>query len=181
MAMAKIIDHEQSLTKVSHYIAYLRIGFGMVWLLDAVLKFNPTFYNGMLEIIKANDGGNPAWLDAWYNFWFTFLGSAPHFFTIVVIVLECFIAFSLLFGFTRKVTYLVGIVFSFLLWSVAEGFGGVFIGGETDPNAGIIYCLLFGLLFIVDTGAVRAKLALDNLLEKHLSWWQVFSQRKNGQ
>lgn len=178
--MAKAIVTTTSFNKLGNYIAYVRIAFGLVWLLDALLKFNPSFYNNMLGLIKASDSDGPGWLDGWYNFWFTFLGSAPHFFTMIVIVLECFIAFALLFGFSRKITYFIGIIFSFLLWSVAEGFGGIFVGGETDPNAGIIYTLLFLLFFFVDSGIIPAKLTLDTHLEKHISWWHVLSRRKDA-
>jgi hypothetical protein len=169
----------EPITRMGRFVAYMRIAFGLVWLLDAVLKFNPSFYNGMLNLIQATDGGGPNWLNGWYNFWITFLGSAPHFFTIVVIVVECFIAFALLSGFSRKSTYLIGAVFSFLLWGIAEGFGGIFIGGETDPNAGIIYALLFMLFYFVDNGSVLpAKLAFDTYLEKRISWWHLVSRGK---
>ena len=167
------------LSKLGTFIAYIRITFGLVWLLDAVLKFNPSFYDGMIVLIKAADGNGPSWLDGWYNFWINFLGSAPHFFAIVVIILECYIAFALLFGFSRKVAYAVGAIFSFLLWSVAEGFGNIFVGGETDPNAGIIYVLLFMLLFFIDSGFIPVTLALDTYLEKHVAWWHTFSRRKH--
>ena len=178
--MPKTTSPQLSITKVGKAVAYVRIAFGLVWLFDAILKFDPAFYNGMVQLIKDADGGGPAWLDGWYNFWVSFLGSAPHFFTFIVIALEFMIAIALLVGLGRKLIYAIGIVFSFLLWSIAEGFGRIFVGGETDPNAGIIYMLLFFLLFIVDTGAVPAKLAVDTIIEKNLSWWHLVSRRPNN-
>lgn len=156
------------INKLGKGIAIVRIAFGLVWLLDAVLKFDPSFYTGMLDIIKSADAGGPTWLNGWYDFWFTFLGSAPHFFAVVVIVIECLLALALLFGIGRKLTYLLGAVFSFLIWGIAEGFGGPYVSGSTDPGAGIIYILVFGLLYIVDTTAIPTRYSLDALLEKRL-------------
>ena len=169
-------DYSKQADKLGVIIAAIRIGFGCVWLLDAILKFNPSFYSGMLNIVKAADSDGPAWLNGWYNFWFSFLGSAPHVFAVLIIILECFIAFALIFGFSRKTVYVIGIVFSFLLWGVGERFGRLNVSGTTDPNAAVIYIFPFLLLYYID-GFIPAKLALDTVIEKHLSWWHTISRR----
>lgn len=164
--------------KLGVVIAAIRIGFGCVWLLDALLKFNPSFYTGMLGIVKAADSDGPGWLDGWYNFWFSFLGSAPHVFAVLVMILECFIAAALLFGFSRKAVYAIGIVFSFLLWGVGEGFGRLNVSGTTDPNAAVIYIFPFLLLYVID-GVIPGRLALDNVIERQIGWWSSVSRRKD--
>ena len=168
--MSNSINRGLTKAAISHlgkHIAYVRIGFGIIWLLDAILKFNPSFYRGMLDIIRGADTGGPSWLDGWYNLWFGVIGLAPHLFAILVIVFECFIAFSLIFGFSRKISYVLGAVFSFLLWSVAEGFGHFYDSGSTDPGAAIIYVVVFILLYVID-GHIPAQLSIDTFLEKHI-------------
>jgi uncharacterized membrane protein YphA (DoxX/SURF4 family) len=171
---------QSTITKIGKRIAYVRIGFGIIWLVDAVLKFEPSFYTGILTIIKSVDAGGPTWLNGWYNFWFSFVGLAPHVFAVLVIILECFIAFSLIFGFGRKITYLIGGIFSFLLWSVAEGFGGLYVSGSTDVGAGIMYVILFALFYVVDT-SIPSRFSLDTLLEKHISWWHRVARSSKNQ
>jgi hypothetical protein len=45
------------------------------------------------------------------------------------------VAAALIFGFARKSTYIAAAVFSLLIWSTAEGFGGPYTAGSTDVGA----------------------------------------------
>src|SRR5580658_5914206 len=47
----------------------LRITFGVIWLIDAVLKWLPGFKSGYVAMIKMAAQGQPGWLHPWFSFW----------------------------------------------------------------------------------------------------------------
>jgi uncharacterized membrane protein YphA (DoxX/SURF4 family) len=154
----------------SKRIASLRILFGLVWIVDAAFKFEPAFYRGLLTFIMSKDAGEPTWLNFWFHTWYRFIGLNPTFFAALIIIIEVAIALSLLLGIARRINYLLAAVFMFLVWGVGEAFGGPYVAGTTDINAGFIYVLLFLLLYVAD-GLVAPSWSLDPLIEKHISWW----------
>jgi uncharacterized membrane protein YphA (DoxX/SURF4 family) len=141
---------------IAKRLAALRIGFGIIWLIDAAFKFEPAFYRGILGTIKSADGGEPAWLNPWFHAWYRIIGSNPHFFAVLLIIIESLIALSLLLGIARRITYLGGALLSFLIWAIGEGFGGPYVAGSTDIGAGIIYVFVFLLLYAVDSSFAPA-------------------------
>lgn len=154
------------------YLA-MRWAFGAVWSVDAALKYEPAFYHGVLNMIKGADAGGPGWLNPWFHLWYQIIGMAPGIWAIVIIAVETAIALSLLLGLARRYTYVAGAAFSFLIWGVAEGFGGPYVAGSTDVGAGIIYALLFVSLLALDTVA-EPRYCLDTLIAPNLRrWWQV--------
>lgn len=155
---------------LSKRVASLRILFGVIWAIDAGFKFEPAFYHGLLNIVKARDVGEPSWLNPWFHFWFKLLGENPVLFAFIILAIEVLIAISLLLGVARRLNYALAIPFCFLIWGVGEAFGGPYVSGTTDINAGIIYVLVFALLYIVD-GLSSPSWSLDTLIARHLSWW----------
>jgi uncharacterized membrane protein YphA (DoxX/SURF4 family) len=168
--MARTEKQNKKLTKISGRIAIARIIFGLVWAVDAALKFEPSFYRDMVSTIKAGDVGEPGWLNPWFHVWYRLIGINPHLFAIIVIIIELLITVSLLLGVARRTNYLLGALFSFLIWSVAEGFGGPYGSDSTDIGAGFIYVIVFLALYAADDLS-PARLSLDPLLEQHFSWW----------
>jgi thiosulfate dehydrogenase [quinone] large subunit len=155
---------------IANRIAIVRISFGIVWVIDAILKYEPAFYRGILETVKAADAGEPNWLNPWFHMWYRIIGASPGTFAVITIIIETLIALSLLFGIARRMNYLLGAVFSFLIWGVAEGFGGPYVSGSTDIGAGFIYVIAFLLLFFADS-INPPSWSLDPFIEKHVSWW----------
>ena len=47
----------------------LRISFGVVWAIDAALKWAPGFRTGYMDAIRGAGDGQPGWLHPWFNFW----------------------------------------------------------------------------------------------------------------
>ena len=137
-----------------------RWAFGVIWAVDAAFKYEPAFYHGLLNAIKAADSGSISWLNPWYDLWYHVIGLAPEFWAITIIFIETAIALSLLLGVARRFNYVAGAVFSLLIWSVGEGFGGPYVTGSTDVGAGIIYVLVFILLWALD-GVVVPRYCLD--------------------
>jgi uncharacterized membrane protein YphA (DoxX/SURF4 family) len=168
----------RKLSYVSKRIALVRILFGLVWAVDAAFKFEPAFYNGILQRVKSADSGEPRWLNHWFNAWYNIIGANPHLFAIVIIIAETLTALSLIFGVARRLNYALGAILSLLIWTVAEGFGGPYVAGTTDIGAGFIYVVVFLLLYLAD-GLVKPSWSLDNNIKKRFHWWYIISDPPN--
>jgi nitrite reductase (NO-forming) len=47
----------------------LRISFGIIWLIDAILKWLPGFRASYMDTIMGQAEGQPGWLKPWFDFW----------------------------------------------------------------------------------------------------------------
>jgi nitrite reductase (NO-forming) len=149
----------------------LRITFGVMWAIDAGLKWMPSFRSGYIGDLKMAATGQPGWLKWWFDFWVSFQSHGGTFFPYLVTVTETLLALALIFGFARKLTYMSAVVFSFLMWGVAEGFGGPYTSGSTDIGTSIIYVMVFLGLLALNAYSGPARYSLDYYLEQHVSWW----------
>jgi uncharacterized membrane protein YphA (DoxX/SURF4 family) len=157
-------------SNLSHKVAIARILFGLVWAIDAFLKFQPAFYNNLLQRIKATDSGEPKWLNFWYHTWYHIVSWSPHFFSYFIVVAEVLIAVSLLLGIARRFNYIFAAIFTFLIWGVGEAFGGPYVAGSTDIGAGFIYVIVFICLYYMD-GLRKPSWSLDPYIEKRFPPW----------
>jgi nitrite reductase (NO-forming) len=149
----------------------LRIGFGIIWLIDAVLKWLPGFRTGYMDTIMGIRDGQPGWLRWWFDFWINLQHPAVTFFWALVATAETLIALALILGLARKVSYIAAIVFSVLIWSTAEGFGGPYTSGSADIGTAVIYAVVFAGLLALSYYAGPARYSADHYLEKKVSWW----------
>ena len=152
----------------------MRVTFGIVWMIDGALKFQPGF--SMLDNVQGAAVGQPAWLEPWFNFWIHLTSINPTFFSYSIGAIELALAFGLIFGFLRKIVYIVGFLYSLVVWSVPEGFGGPYGPGSTDIGTGIIYAFVFFLLMIVNAAFGPSKLSLDYIIEKRLPSWRRLAE-----
>ena len=156
-------------------VAILRIAFGVIWAVDASLKWQPAFQANFQQMLSDVAKGQPGFLGWWFALWqFVVSGRAPVF-GILTASTETYLALAVLTGFARKITYSVGILYGFFVWSVAEGFGGPYRPGTTtDVGAAIIYSLLFGALLLIDAG----RYSVDRWIEKrHVAWRKIAELR----
>lgn len=162
---------------LSDRLSILRILFGLVWLIDAILKYEPSFWKGvsLLTFIRSRDAGEPHWLNIWFHFWYNLVALNPQLFAILIIIIESLIALSLVLGIARRLTYLLAMPFMFIIWAVGEAFGGPYVAGTTDINAGLIYVLLFYALYISDRFE-NPRWSLDSMINKQIKWWPKISQ-----
>lgn len=160
---------------LARHIAVLRIAFGLMWFVDAVFKWLPSFKVGFLDQIQSAAQGQPSIFKPWFHFWISFLSTNPHFFATLTAIVETLIALALIFGIARRSVYLAATVFSLLIWGVAEGFGGPYTSGSTDIGTAIIYAVVFLALYGLDRLAISPKWALDNYLSKKLKWWSIIA------
>jgi len=156
--------------------AALRISFGLLWAVDAALKWLPGFRDGYLDALREGSRGQPAWLKPWFDAWIDLQKDRVTFFALLVAVVETLIALALLTGFARKITYSLGLVFSFLVWSTAEGFGGPYTSGSTDVGASIVYVLVFAALLLFSYFQGPSRLSVDHWIEPRVVWWDRLAE-----
>ena len=149
----------------------LRIGFGVIWLIDAVLKWLPGFRSDYMDTIMGEAQGQPGWTKPWFDFWTNLQHPDAVFFAYLVASVETLIAVALIAGFARKITYTAAIAFSLLIWGTAEGFGGPYTSGASDIGTAIIYALVFGALLAFAYYEGTSRLSVDYYLELRISWW----------
>ena len=135
--------------------AGLRVIFGLFWAADAYLKWS-LIAQGIdyRDLISIAAEGQPSTVASWIRFWADIANSTPGF-PYVIAVAETLIAIFIIIGLFTKLTSLAGIVFSFLIWSTAEAFGGVFTQGATDIGTAPLYMAMFAGLIVVRAGMQR--------------------------
>ena len=70
----------------------LRIAFGVIWLIDATLKWLPGFRSSYMSVIMGEAQGQPGWLRPWFNFWIRFQHPDAMFLAYLAAVVETLIA-----------------------------------------------------------------------------------------
>jgi thiosulfate dehydrogenase (quinone) large subunit len=154
----------------------VRLLFGVIFGIDAALKWLPGYRDTFLIQLKSVAIGQPSWLHGWFQFWISLQSSAPAAFATVVGLTETGLALVLLLGVARRAGYTAGVMYTLLLWGVGEGFGGPYRSGSTDIGTGIIYALLFVALLTFAPPARRERLSLDRVLERRLPWWRFIAE-----
>jgi uncharacterized membrane protein YphA (DoxX/SURF4 family) len=149
----------------------LRITFGVIWLIDATLKWLPGFRAGYMSTIMGEAQSQPGWLQPWFHFWIRLQHPDAIFLAYLVAVVETLIALALIAGFARKLTYISAIAFSLLIWATTEGFGGPYTAGAADIGTAVIYAVVFAGLLTLSYYAGPARFSADYYLEKKINWW----------
>lgn len=149
----------------------VRVTFGVMWLVDAVLKWLPGFRVTYMGTLMEEAQGQPGWLRPWFDFWINVQHPRAAFFAYLVAVVETLIALALVLGFARKATYVSAIAFSLLIWSTAEGFGGPYTSGASDIGTAVIYAMVFAALLVLNAQAGPSRRSVDYLIERRIPWW----------
>jgi thiosulfate dehydrogenase [quinone] large subunit len=134
----------------------VRVGFGAIWGIDAVLKWLPGFRDHYLSMIQASARGQPSWLLPWFHFWASAVRPAPGLFAIATALAETAICLSLVLGLAQRAGFAFGAAFGLVIWGVGEGFGGPYMSGATDIGCAIMYSVLFAALALAVPRAIRA-------------------------
>jgi thiosulfate dehydrogenase (quinone) large subunit len=154
----------------------VRVLFGVIWGIDAYLKWLPGYRQSYLSNLKQTAQGQPSWLHGWFHFWINLQSGAPTLFATLTGVMESALAVVLVFGVARRVGYAAGAVYSLLVWAVGEGFGGPYMSGSTDIGTGIIYTMMFVTLLAFAPPARRERFSVDRLLVERWPWWRKLAE-----
>lgn len=163
----KVLSRLRSLSAVTLF----RIAFGIVWMIDAVMKFTWLQPSDVIKLAQGAGQGQPTWLQPWYNFWIS-----NTIFLYAIGVFELALGIALITGFLRKIAYFVGIILSLMIWAIAEGFGGPYGLGSKDIGAAIMYAFVFVAIIIMERNAKYGKYSLDSLIKKKVNGWKHLSE-----
>jgi uncharacterized membrane protein YphA (DoxX/SURF4 family) len=166
------MSHIRSLNAVTLF----RIAFGIVWLIDGVMKFVWLQPSDVIKLVQGASQGQPAWLQPWFNFWISSVTSAPAAYLYGIGLIELALGFALVIGLLRKSAYFGGIILSLMIWAIDEGFGGPYGPGATDIGAAIMYVFIFVAIIIVERSANYGQYSLDALIERKLNGWRHLSE-----
>ena len=165
---------EKRMNTRSWAIAFTRISFGLVWAIDAYFKWQPAFADQFVSYLQETYDGQPAFIQAWLDFWIKLVSINPHLFARIVALGETGIAIGLLLGIFSNLAYTGGTLLALVIWAVPEGFGGPYAPGATDIGAGIIYVFGFLGLYLLSAGQ---HYGLDHVLRARLGRWKFLSSR----
>ncbi|GAB3807625.1 hypothetical protein GCM10028798_32510 [Humibacter antri] len=136
-------------------IAVVRIAFGVIWAVDAYLKWLPSFgRHTLVEKLSDAAAGDPTPLRSWADEVLRVVTADPGAFAVGMAIAETMLAAALLIGVLTNLACVLGAVFALTVWAVGESFGGPYGPGSTDIGASVIYVLVFALLYSVNAGAV---------------------------
>jgi nitrite reductase (NO-forming) len=150
----------------------VRMLFGVIWAIDAFLKWLPGYRHTYIDNLRSAAQGQPSWLHGWFHFWINLQASAPTLFATLTGLTETTLAVVLILGVARRVGYSLGVAYMLMVWAVGEGFGGPYVPGSTDVGTGIVYSMLFLTLLVFAPPARRERFSLDRLLERRWGWWR---------
>ena len=154
----------------------LRIGFGLIWAIDAAFKWQSGFRQGFMGMVMEQGQGQPGWLHGWFHFWINLQHPHSNFFAYSTAVVETLIAVALLIGFARKSLYIFGALFSLTIWGTAEGFGGPYGATSTDIGAAVMYAVVFAALLAFNYEAGSSRFSVDYFIEQRVSWWHRIAE-----
>lgn len=156
--------------------AALRVAFGVIWAVGAALTWSPDFAVHYVGYLHNAAQGQPGWLAGWFQLWIGLVTPHAVLFTWLTRIVESVIALALLTGFARKTLYVVGVLFSLLVWSTAEGFGGPYTVGATNMGTAISYVLIFVALIGIDSRGGHNPYSVDYFIEKRWPGWCRFAE-----
>ncbi|MCX7515169.1 multicopper oxidase domain-containing protein [Frateuria hangzhouensis] len=154
----------------------LRVAFGLIWLANAAFTWTSGFAAHYVGYLHNAADGQPRWSAWWFDFWIWLVTPNATLFVWLTRGIETLLALALVLGIARKTTYLAGALFSLLVWSTAEGFGGPYSVGAANMGTGIVYVLVFIALSVINSGSGPSPYSLDYYIERSWPRWRRVSE-----
>ncbi len=132
----------------------LRIGFGLIWILDGILQAQPKMAIGLpSQVIQPTAASSPHWVQQVVNWAGTTWSYHPMQAGASAVWIQVGIGIWLLAASRGPLSRLAGLVsvgWGFVVWAFGESFGGIFAPGLTwlfgAPGAVLIYMVAGGLI-----------------------------------
>jgi cytochrome oxidase Cu insertion factor (SCO1/SenC/PrrC family) len=132
---------------VAHRV--LRIGFGLIWLLDGILQGQAAMPLSMpSQVLQPAASTSPTWVQHVVNFAVTIWSEHPVTAAAAAVWVQVGIGLLLLvapFGWWSRFAGATSAAWGLIVWSFGEGFGGIFAPGETwlfgAPGAVLFYAV----------------------------------------
>lgn len=173
-------SEQRSLAWLIVAAAGVRAALGIIVAIDAWLKWRPGFAAHYVGYLQNAANGQPVWLAPWFRFWLGLVTPHVGFFVTATRLIETAIALGLLLGLARRVTYLAGALFSVLIWSTAEGFGGPYTAGATNLGPALIYVMMFVAMALFERLLGTSPYSLDYYLERRFPRWRILAEGKGA-
>jgi uncharacterized membrane protein YphA (DoxX/SURF4 family) len=131
----------------------VRIVFGVIWTVAAFLKWQSAFIEAFADTVSNGMVGQPPAVQTWIALWYRMIQINPILFGYLAALTESLLAICFILGLFTNAACVISIVWSFVIWSVAEGFGGPYVMGQsTDIGTAFPYILISILLLITHAG-----------------------------
>lgn len=177
MEMVSIVNQEERrATFMVAVSSAVRAAFGLIWAINAYLTWQPGFSAHYVGYLQNAANGQPTWLQFWFSAWIGLVTPAAGIFVWLTRIIETLIAIGLLFGLARKWAYVFEAIFSLLIWSTAEGFGGPYTTGVTNLGPALVYVLVFIALIVMDRELGKSPYSLDYYIEKRFPSWEAIAE-----
>jgi hypothetical protein len=137
-AFVRGLDHSRSIS----WWASVRIAFGVIWLIDGVLEWQPADFHNFLQLITAMSQGQPAPLAALINAGQVVAAVNPILANALLAALETAIGLSLITNVLSRWALRLSVLLAALIWVFGQGLGMVFMAGATDIQSGPLYVLV---------------------------------------
>jgi nitrite reductase (NO-forming) len=160
--------------------AALRIAFGIIWAIGAAFTWTDPFAANYVGYLHNAAQGQPSWSAWWFDLWIALVTPHAMLFVWLTRIAETLLAIALLIGFARKTTYVLGALFSLLIWSTAEGFGGPYTVGATNMGTALAYVLIFLLLIGINYRGGTSPYSVDYLIERRWPAWRRIAEWSRG-
>ncbi|WP_345798211.1 multicopper oxidase domain-containing protein [Castellaniella sp. MT123] len=168
--------HQSSEAWPAMATAALRVAFGIIWVANAAFTWTSQFATNYVGYLHNAAQGQPAWSAFWFDLWIALITPNAGLFIGLTRLIETVLALALVLGIARKTTYVAGALFSLLIWSTAEGFGGPYAVGATNMGTGISYVLIFLALIAINYRSGSSPYSLDFYLEKRWPGWRRIAE-----
>lgn len=156
--------------------AALRIAFGIIWVVNAAFAWSSQFAIHYVGYLHNAAQGQPGWSAFWFDMWIALVTPNAGLFIWATRIIETALALALVLGIARKSMYVAGALFSLLIWSTAEGFGGPYAVGAANMGTGISYVLIFLALIAINYRSGSSPYSLDYYLEKRWPSWRRIAE-----
>jgi uncharacterized membrane protein YphA (DoxX/SURF4 family) len=158
---------EDRLLRRLHGAAVVRILFGLLWAIDAWLKWRPGFIDGQTLAHELNPDAVPTPIvHSWVQLWYDVAGANSGAFAMGTAVIETLLAVALIFGVLTNLALIVTAVFSLGIWTAPEHMHLPWTTpGMTDlgPSIGYVFAAL--ALYFAAAGATWS---VDAVIRPHL-------------
>jgi cytochrome oxidase Cu insertion factor (SCO1/SenC/PrrC family) len=152
----------------------LRIGFGLIWILDGLLQAQPKMAGGLAsQVIKPTAAASPTWVQHLVNWGGTIWSYHPV--TVGAAAVWIQVGIGAWFVVTARGPWsrlagLASVAWGLVVWVFGESFGGIFTPGQSwltgAPGAVLVY-VVAGVLIALPEGAWRSprlgRLLLDGI------------------
>lgn len=119
-----------------------RIAFGVIWLIDGALEWQPASFHNFLQLITAVSQGQPAPLATIIRAGQVIVAINPILANGLLAALETAIGLSLITNTLSRWALRLSALLAALIWVFGQGLGMVFMPGATDIQSGPLYVLV---------------------------------------